>query len=159
MPISGALKGTMMSTNSDIIVQRADGRFEHISCHFDGYLDGVGKTLMIHYTDQAKCNQLVALGAISSLAAECADPPEGHCFNNRIPGHTVAYHRDRGDPRISDVGEDLAETYHWNHGVYAYVFSTLEEVSKPQWWVSVDTGQDGEEFLIPLMTALKRAGL
>ncbi len=55
-----------MGTRSLIAAQR-DGYFESIYCHWDGYLDGVGKTLLEHYTDQTKLHALLALGDRSSL--------------------------------------------------------------------------------------------
>ena len=42
---------------------------ESIYCHFDGYPEGVGQTLLDHWTDEKKINRLVALGDLSSLGS------------------------------------------------------------------------------------------
>lgn len=93
-----------MSTRSNVIAKLTDGRYAKIYIHFDGYLSGVGQTLLDHYTDQAKIEALIALGSISVLDAEVT-APAGHRFGNQIPGHTVAYGRDRGET-------DVDATYH-----------------------------------------------
>lgn len=68
-----------MSTRSDIIVHRADGQWHRIYCHFDGYLEGVGKTLFNHYTGQKKIEQLLTLGNLSALGEEIG---KKHPFDN-----------------------------------------------------------------------------
>lgn len=85
-----------MATRSTITAKLSDGTYRAIYCHFDGYLDGVGRTLQAHYTDQAKIEALLALGSISVLGAECT-APEGHSYGNPKEGFTVAYYRDRGE--------------------------------------------------------------
>jgi hypothetical protein len=68
-----------------------------IYVHWDGYLSGVGKTLLGHY-DSAKANHLVALGDVSSLGRN-VEIPEGieHSFERPAEGITTFYGRDRGD--------------------------------------------------------------
>lgn len=56
-----------MSTRSSIAAKLTNGKFGIIYCHHDGYLDGVGLTLRKHYLDQAKIDELILLGNISSL--------------------------------------------------------------------------------------------
>lgn len=86
-----------MATRSTITAKCSDGKFRSIYCHFDGYISGVGHTLLDHYTDQAKIDALVQLGSISSLSADHIRPP-GHTYRTPLEGYTVAYHRDRGEP-------------------------------------------------------------
>jgi len=85
-----------MSTHAKIMLVDSDNIVTGIYCHFDGYLDGVGATLLKHYCDLDKVKDLIALGSISYLekSIEC---PLGHSFNTPIKGYTVAYHRDRGE--------------------------------------------------------------
>ena len=59
-----------MSTRSRIGILNDDGTVDSIYCHFDGYISNNGKILQEHYTDPAKMAELIALGDISSLAAE-----------------------------------------------------------------------------------------
>lgn len=85
-----------MGTRSDIIVQRADGKWARIYCHWDGYLEHNGKILAESYADQAKAEELVSHGDLSSLAHHCSKPP-GHTFDKRVEGYCVYYGRDRGE--------------------------------------------------------------
>lgn len=60
-----------MSTRSLIGIYREEEKMvEYIYCHFDGYLDGVGKKLEDHYQDQDKIERLIAGGDISYLGKD-----------------------------------------------------------------------------------------
>ena len=87
-----------MSTRS-IIAATTDGVTRSIYCHSDGYLEGVGATLLRSYTDGAKIDALLALGDISVLGDRVVpnDDEADHCFERRAKGVTVAYGRDRGE--------------------------------------------------------------
>lgn len=84
-----------MATRSNINVKVGDV-YHTIYCHFDGYPDGVGKDLVLHYNSQELAERLVSFGDISSLDASC-EKPEGHSYDNSIKGYTVYYGRDRGE--------------------------------------------------------------
>lgn len=56
-----------MSTRCTIAMKNDDGTLTAIYCHHDGYLSGVGKTLLNYYQDPRKVRQLMELGDISSL--------------------------------------------------------------------------------------------
>lgn len=64
-----------------------------IYCHFDGYPEGVGRTLKEHYSDSEKIEKLMELGDISILG-EDVDPADD---NSHPPDgkNTIAYRRDR----------------------------------------------------------------
>lgn len=106
-----------MATRSKIGMVHPDGAIA-VYCHWDGYLNHVGKTLQEHYSSTAKVAQLISLGSLSSLGAtlEGGDDP------------TEAYHRDRGDPEDSclpSIGPkekvyNQEYNYHWDG---------------TQWWV------------------------
>jgi len=86
-----------MATNCLIGVTHGEN-FKVVYCHFDGYLSGVGATLLKHY-NSSKANHLVALGNISYLAEQIEIPasnPE-HNFDNPAPGVNVFYGRDRDE--------------------------------------------------------------
>lgn len=57
-----------MGTRSTIAVKHGE-RIKAIYCHWDGYVDGVGTTLLKNY-DSTKANFLVALGDVSSLGSQ-----------------------------------------------------------------------------------------
>jgi hypothetical protein len=91
-----------MATRSAIGVMHGDN-CKMVYCHWDGYLQGVGETLLKHY-DSPKANHLVVLGNISSLGEEIG---EKHPFSrfesnigdeeyNKLYGNmTTFYGRDR----------------------------------------------------------------
>tara|TARA_R100000231_G_C5310219_1_gene160210 strand:- start:126 stop:572 length:447 start_codon:yes stop_codon:yes gene_type:complete len=71
-----------MSTRSRIAIQKEDGGVASIYCHFDGYINGVGKTLKKHYNDEEKATNLIEGGDISVL---------------KNSTDTTVYYKDRGD--------------------------------------------------------------
>lgn len=110
-----------MATRSRIAIEKkgVDGTqiVESIYCHWDGYPSNNGKILLEHYQDREKVEKLIALGDISSLAAE-VEPSGPHSFENPQDGVVVAYHRDRG--------EDLCRP-RANHSRQGFVMSDVEE--------------------------------
>lgn len=77
------------------------------SVNYDGYLSHTGKMLVEHYNDAEKAKALIALGDLSVLdkSIEC---PEGHSFDNRVDGYSVAYGRDRGESNVDSQISDYA---------------------------------------------------
>lgn len=72
-----------MATRSNIGILETDGSVNYIYCHWDGYPEGVGKTLTENYTTTEMVEALLSLGDISTLGEDL--------------DLTVAYHRDRGE--------------------------------------------------------------
>lgn len=138
-----------MSTRSDIIVHRADDQWVRIYCHWDGYLEGVGKTLHEHYDSQERAEELVSQGDISSLGPRC-DKPEGHSFGSPAEGCTVYYGRDRGETEtMGKVGPSLQTVWPpaptWTEFTYVWDYG--------QWWVG--DPDEGTQTLVPLKDALE----
>jgi hypothetical protein len=92
-------------------------KIKSIYCHWDGYLDGVGNTLLKHY-DSAKANNLVALGDMSSLRADIG---EKHAFSKFDPVTNIE-HREHNDEWCTFYGRDRGEK-----GVEFKVSQTTEE--------------------------------
>lgn len=115
-----------MATRSSITVKMADGRFRSVYCHFDGYLDGVGTTLLVNYNTYEQALALVSIGDLSVLA-ESIECPLGHSFENQIKGYSVFYGRDRGE---DDTEPFDADTYNEvmarNNQEYNYLFDDGE---------------------------------
>ena len=55
-----------MSTRSLIGIRNNEG-LTFVYCHHDGYLEGVGRTLVDHYDTEDKINELLIHGSMSSL--------------------------------------------------------------------------------------------
>ena len=85
-----------MATRSRIAIENQDGTVNSIYCHFDGYVEGVGKTLFNHY-DREKLEKLLELGDISSLGESTED--------------TVAYCRDRGEDLHFKTFKDVEDLF------------------------------------------------
>ncbi len=121
-----------MATRSRIGIQNQDGTVTSIYSHWDGYPSYNGKILKEHYADRSKVESLVALGSISILA-ESIERPEGHSFENRVDGYTVAYHRDRGED-LSIQTHSSVEEYLEKADLeeYGYLFTLEGE------WICVD---------------------
>lgn len=120
-----------MSTRSAIIMKTHDGSYVGIYCHYDGYEDGVGQTLLDHYggdpkTAADKVAALIALGDVSSLRERVAPVASHHSYASPEDGTTVAYHRDRGEaweqvaPTTGATAEEVASQL--GHNGYVYVF-------------------------------------
>jgi len=111
-----------MGTRSTIAKENADGTITSIYCHWDGYPEGVGQTLIDHYTDLTKIDQLLALGDLSILAEEIG---EQHDFDNPTEGWTLAYGRDRGEdePPMTHPNVDMWKAERYGNGCeYGYLW-------------------------------------
>lgn len=88
-----------MSTRSNIaLFDTGNGAVRSIYCHYDGYPEGVGATLLAHYQDASRVSELLALGDLFVLGAHIAPAPGvRHTFEHPSEGVTIAYTRDRGD--------------------------------------------------------------
>jgi len=91
-----------MSTRSSITLKRKDGKYQGVYCYFDGYIDGVGKTLVNTFNTYSKVQELIDLGDLSVV-----------CDAGNI-NEVEAYHRDRGEElqpaRIYDTYEEILNT-------------------------------------------------
>ena len=85
-----------MSTNSRIGIENEDGSIRSVYCHWDGYIAGVGYTLLLNYSDRKVLGDLIDLGNISSLGKNLY-PKGDHTFESPEEGVTVFYGRDRGE--------------------------------------------------------------
>jgi len=112
-----------MATRSTIAVHHANGTISQVYCHWDGYLDHVGRLLVQHYNSQPLAEMLVNGGSISSLG-ERIEPIGEHSFDNSEKGTTVFYCRDRGEELTVEMYRDAAD-YRCNamQEEYNYIFA------------------------------------
>jgi len=121
-----------MSTRSTIAIRRFDGSMTKIYCHWDGYIEYNGFMLQKYYNTPDKIEELLKLGALSSLG-ERVNPIGEHSFGKPEEGTTVAYHRDRGE-----------ELYFCNNSQeeeYNYVFNC----HAGEWYVTYGEYKSGVE--------------
>jgi hypothetical protein len=118
-----------MATRSRIAIEHKDGIVDSIYCHWDGYPEGNGVILREHYQDRKKVEDLIGLGSLSYLQAE-VHPTGPHSFEKPQTGVTVAYHRDRGEPKCSRAeGQFLSREEFLLSDVddYGYLFTKENE--------------------------------
>lgn len=158
-----------MSTRSDIIVHRADGQWHRIYCHFDGYLEGVGKTLFEHYTGQKKIEQLLALGDLSVLGEVIGKKhpfnrppyatPAYDAYKVKFGNMCLAYGRDRGEKDVAGtIGERIQAVWPdidtWTEFTYVWADADIQERPRdPCWWVA--DPDKGTQDLVNLGDALQ----
>ena len=105
-----------MATRSTIGIKNIDGSITNIYCHWDGYPEHNGTILNEFYKDNDKIQSLMALGNLSSLAAEVG---EQHPFDrdytnpelNLYDNWCMAYGRDRGE--TDQEAKTHANTEQW----------------------------------------------
>ena len=111
-----------MSTRGSISVVLADGSIRSVYCHFDSYLMGVGRTLLLHYNSQELAEQITSFGAISILDQRI-NPIGDHTFRADEDGTCVFYARDRCDPMLTKYYISKSDFNLSNsHQDYNYVF-------------------------------------
>ncbi len=115
-----------MSTRSCIGYEHDDGCITGVYCHWNGYIDGVGRTLLEHFADRDETLRLVAGGDISSLGVGIG---QQHDFDVPLAGVTTYYGRDRGEAGVEcrhfSSREPFVQHYCRMGAEYAYLL-TLE---------------------------------
>jgi len=142
-----------MSTRSDIIVERKDGKWSRIYCHWDGNITHNGKILFEHYNDQEKAEELVSHGDMSSLAKKCSKP-EGHSFDKPVEGYTIYYGRDRDEKNTeATVKDSLAEVWPENDAWTEFTYVWTDG----KWWVGdPDEGSQTLNLLSDVISGKKK---
>mgnify|MGYP006278995737 FL=1 len=125
-----------MATRSAIGFLEYDGSVTGIYCHWDGYLEGVGATLVQYYNDTEKVLDLIEMGDVSSLDKEIGVK---HPFSRFMTGlsqedwdaqfgdMTTFYTRDRGeDTPARDFPDAKAFRSHYGDAEFFYLFDGNE---------------------------------
>ena len=149
-----------MSTTASIAMLTKSNGVKYSTVHLDGYLDGVGKILVDHYSDFTKAEKLINLGDLSSLGTtyETSDVIKrfgfGYLGNPKylaLPKkeqerlakescstkYTTAYHRDRGEElslrKFSSIPAYLNRLK--DNGEEFNYFLGSNDKHEPQWYV------------------------
>jgi hypothetical protein len=56
-----------MATRCTYGILNSDGTVKSVSCHFDGYIKGVGRMLFENYNTETKVRELIQRGSVSTL--------------------------------------------------------------------------------------------
>jgi hypothetical protein len=125
-----------MSTRSRIAIKLDDNNIKSVYCRNGGYPSWNGKMLLEHHNSREAAEKIIALGDLSSLH-ESLEKPEGHSFDTRIEGYTVAYMRDRGETGCKAIRDEntneLVRTADQSDGEYVYLF----DCKKNKWYYLV----------------------
>ena len=111
-----------MSTRSNIARLNSDGSVDVIYCHWDGYLTGVGMTLVLHYDTKKEMNDLIDLGDISSLR-DTIEETKKETYKDKVsaPQHFES---------LDAYAKHLQETQSWVEYVYV-----AKEIEEPERWM------------------------
>jgi hypothetical protein len=138
-----------MATRSTIAYKTERG-VTAIYCHWDGYPEGVGRTLHENYQAAYLIGKLVAHGDISSLGPEIG---KQHSFDTRDGEDTwtTFYTRDRGEDCPSKEFETIQEWmdyYDWSD--YYYLWNGKEWLVHTRWPTSLSRPNNTDENGYPI---------
>ena len=137
-----------MGTRSAIGYKTPQGKIRAKYSHYDGYVAGVGKTLVEHYQQARKIAQMVELGDQSFMAPEIFPTDQSHSFNTPQEGVTVFYGRDRGESNVDaqefDTVEEFVEYYASAGCEYFYLHTSAGWIVHDRYGV----GRDANGFPI-----------
>lgn len=140
-----------MATRSAIGIKHGN-RVKAIYCHYDGYLEYVGRILNDYYQSSVKVNKLISLGDMSCIGADIGEKHEFDQRSEYLDDNTARectfYGRDRGEENVefnSFTSEDEFVGYYEGSGCeFFYLYD------HGVWYCS--TGND----FIPLHEALDK---
>ena len=115
-----------MGTHSIIAKQIGEDKYLTIFCHYNGYPDDNGATLLKHYNTPERVDALFALGYLEILREKTEPSPQTpHTADAPQPGVTVAMRRDMelsGCEAVEMTHEELIEPEY--EGIeYTYIFN------------------------------------
>lgn len=112
-----------MATRSTIWYYDEDRKiYRGIYCHWDGYPEGVGITLLNYFNFEEGVKAIVERGACSALYPRLDPIGDWHSFKTPEPGTSVFYHRDRGDSlRIFEARSPLEASEYFQDYDYLWI--------------------------------------
>ena len=145
-----------MGTRSRIGIEMPDHTVVSVYCHWDGYVEGNGKTLVEHYQNRDDVQELIDGGSMSSLRTrgtweltntlrdengEYICDSEGNIMSENDRDPQPLYHSERGDEVevlhtsfdqfvSGDCGEEYAYIFDLNGNWKAYEIGWDEEPTK-----------------------------
>jgi hypothetical protein len=109
-----------MATRSTIgIIDNRTGVVTSIYCHWDGYPEHNGAMLVEHYSNPAKIQALMDLGALSSLGEEIGEVTDVSWIGSF---RCAAYGRDRGETDVGSQTHDSLGEWLDNGEEYNYLW-------------------------------------
>lgn len=128
-----------MATSCIIGKKEKDGKVKCICCHFDGYLDSVGRLLNDYYRKSERVDQLLELGVLETLGKSLEVAQDG-----KSNEYCRFYCRDKGEDyesvRARDVVFDNLPLYAMHMGAnYVYLYDDVQWLyAKVEVWEEFD---------------------
>lgn len=122
-----------MSTRCLIGRENSDRTIDYIYCHYDGYIDGVGKDLVENYNNPKKVDELIALGDLSCLGTT----PEATGEYTDDTRYCISYKELGEDSTEARTVQNLAEFLNVHLcQQYIYLYRNIE--NKHRWYIFTD---------------------
>lgn len=129
-----------MATRSEIYLEKEDGTFDYVYCHWDGYPEWNGRILLKHYNDVEKVKALISLGSISSLGVDPTLPinmsEDGDVKVERdtdgFSPYVIDYHRWRNEELV--IGKSDKPQCHEE---YSYIYKK-DSSGEYKWYILTD---------------------
>jgi len=125
-----------MSTRSRIGILQENGSVKSIYCHYDGYPEHTGKTLVENYTSPVEVNNLIEKGDLRFINPS---PSDNEHYPDQGETEAVAITSTSQESFLKDTGDSWGE--------YAYLYKDGE------WEVSPTRG--GQNEFTPVQSILK----
>ena len=123
------------STNANIGLQSKDGTITYIYSHWDGYLEGVGKVLLDHWSNIKDIKALLKQGDVSILGDNIGKKVEFNGFDSTKNSQCLFYGRDRGETGVK--ADKTKSRKSFARQEYNYLYLEAEKV----WLYSEDYGK------------------
>lgn len=128
-----------MSTRSYINIELPDGQMLGIYCHWDGYLEGVGQTLVDFWGDRTKAEELFKHGDVSSLG-DTIDDCE---FYSRDRGEEINPARIITEEQMRDSWAEYFYLYRLDDNWY--VKTAYNDIEKD--WILLEAALDNPDLI------------
>lgn len=142
-----------MSTRSNIAIKEKDGKVKVVYCHFDGYYDGVGKTLLEHYNSEKLARQIIETGDFSSLV-DNPDELAKEAYKDGNPARTYNSVKEYNDALRGDVWIEFVYMWDVESAGWLCFYHTNTHGCKPRFAlledmvVSEKEESDADELLV-----------
>lgn len=107
-----------MSTRSMIAFQDADGACYAVYCHFDGYIQHMGKMLTVHFNSEEKAIALVNEGELRSIDENKDGNVELEHFEEDFNEREIEYY---------DNTVQMLDAFHMSDRDYLYLWDDIAE--------------------------------
>ena len=114
-----------MSTHAAIGIRLNDGRIKAIYCHFDGYVQHIGKMLTTHFNSMEKAVELVNEGELRSVDVDKDGNVELEHFVEDFEKREIEYYDTMEDMLNAFRNSDREFIYLWDDEFEGWVYREM----------------------------------